>query len=113
MHTTVSYALVVGHENAYLHRSARSSIRSWTTCLQSACPPAPSLQVVGLAKAAGFTNVHDYLVHIVTGEYGGVATGGSILKSDQTRSLTLNGLQRTCDADAATQHDILLYHSFT
>lgn len=26
------------------------------------------MQVVNLAKQAGFSNVHDYLVHIVTGE---------------------------------------------
>ena len=28
----------------------------------------PTAQVVHMARAAGFSNVHDYLVHLVTGE---------------------------------------------
>ncbi|KAL6747477.1 zinc-finger domain of monoamine-oxidase A repressor R1-domain-containing protein [Haematococcus lacustris] len=39
----------------------------------------PTHQVVRLAKEAGFTNVHDYLVHIVTGESSEQIAGRKVL----------------------------------
>jgi hypothetical protein len=48
-------------------------------CTPTPMPPPPAgldatHQVVGLARENGFTNVHDYLVHLVTGRHACVLT---------------------------------------
>lgn len=60
-------------------------------CLQAGLEP--THQVVKLARDAGFGNVHDYLVHLVTGERGAERRSSCV-----SRALSCGGCGRACAA---------------